>query len=67
MNLLWRLTDVECFMDSCCSGAELQIRRADGEILVRELYPMKSDVYERARILHEEYMRRETGRNTDLV
>jgi hypothetical protein len=58
MNPLWRVADVECLMDSCCSGAELQIRRADGEILLRELYPTKSDLYERARMLREEYQRR---------
>jgi len=34
-------------MISCCSGAELQLRR-DGEIVLRELYPTKSDLYERA-------------------
>ena len=43
---------VECVMISCCSGAELQLRRVgpgnDGEILRRELYPTKSDLYERA-------------------
>jgi hypothetical protein len=51
---LWTDGTVECVMISCCSGAELQVRR-DGEILVRELYPMKSDLYERARELAEAY------------
>jgi len=37
-------------MVSCCSGAELQLRR-NGEIVLRELYPLKSDLYERAREL----------------
>ena len=44
---LWRLGDVECVMVSCCSGAELQVRKA-GEIVRRELFPLKSDLYERA-------------------
>jgi hypothetical protein len=56
---IWRTGNVECVMVSCCSGAELQIRRVgaetDGEILLRELYPMKSDLYERARELESEY------------
>jgi hypothetical protein len=37
-------------MISCCSGAELQLRR-DGAIVLRELYPTKSDLYDRAREL----------------
>jgi hypothetical protein len=41
-------------MISCCSGAELQVRRND-EMLVRELYPTKSDLYERARELRTQY------------
>jgi hypothetical protein len=36
-----------CVMISCCSGAELQIRRGD-EIELRELYPDRATVYERA-------------------
>jgi len=44
---LWRLGDLECVMVSCCSGAELQVRKA-GEIVRRELFPLKSDLYERA-------------------
>ncbi len=51
---LWRVGQVYCVMVSCCSGAELQVRR-DDEILLRELYPMKSDLYERARDLRDEY------------
>ena len=43
-------------MASCCAGAELQIRM-DGEISLRELYPMKSDLYERARDLKAEHER----------
>ena len=47
-------------MVSCCSGAELQIRKthdtqADEAIVLRELYPTKSDLYERARELAAEY------------
>jgi hypothetical protein len=49
-RLLWRLGDVVCVMISCCAGAELQMRRGD-EIVLRELYPTKSDLYERARDL----------------
>jgi len=50
---LWRIGDVECVMISCCNGAELQLRRA-GAIILRELYPTKSDLYERARELRTE-------------
>ena len=50
-------------MVSCCSGAELQIRKSphgseDEEIVLRELYPTKSDLYERARELANEYSTR---------
>lgn len=51
---LWRIGDVECVMISCCSGAELQVRRGDA-IVLRELYPTKSDLYERALGLKGEY------------
>jgi hypothetical protein len=51
---LWRVGDVGCWMISCCSGAELQVRVGE-EIVLRELYPAKSDLYERARMLREEY------------
>ena len=51
---LWRIGDLECVMISCCAGAELQIRRPE-TILLRELYPTKSDLYERARDLRAEY------------
>jgi hypothetical protein len=50
---LWRRGDLACVMVSCCSGAELQMRK-DAEIVLRELYPMKSDLYERARVLEIE-------------
>jgi hypothetical protein len=61
---LWRTADLECVMISCCAGAELQIRRVvqppessetDRHVLLRELYPTKSDLYERARALEAEY------------
>jgi len=51
---LWRIGDLECVMISCCAGAELQLRRAD-DIVLREMYPMKSDLYERARDLRTKY------------
>jgi len=59
---LWREGDVECLMISCCSGAELQLREmrrrpdgaVDAAIVLRELYPTKSDLYERARALRLE-------------
>ena len=51
---LWQVAEVECVMVSCCAGAELQVRRR-GDILLRELYPLKSDLYERARALEIEY------------
>ena len=51
---LWRIGELECVMISCCTGAELQMRRA-GEIVLREMYPMKSDLYDRARDLRAEH------------
>ena len=51
---LWRLGDLECVMISCCTGAELQVRQGDAVVL-RELYPTKSDLYERANDLKREY------------
>jgi hypothetical protein len=62
---LWRLGDLECVMVSCCSGAELQLRKA-GEIVRRELYPLKSDLYERANDLRVEYGAAEAGRSSSL-
>ena len=56
---LWWVGDVECVMVSCCAGAELQLRQ--GDIILRELYPMKSDLYERARQLQSEYLTKTTG------
>ena len=51
---LWTIGPVACVMISCCAGAELQIRSGD-RILLRELYPTKSDLYERARTLEAEH------------
>lgn len=53
---LWRVGDTCCWMISCCSGAELQVRRGDA-IILRELYPTKSDLYERAAMLRSEAVR----------
>ena len=52
-RLLWRLGDVECWMIACCAGAELRVSRGD-EMLVRELYPARQDLYERAKALRQE-------------
>jgi hypothetical protein len=64
---LWRVGDTECVMVSCCSGADLQIRRirepGDSAIVLREMYPMKSDLYDRARDLKQEHER--AGRRDD--
>jgi hypothetical protein len=56
-RVLWRTREVECVMITCCSGAELQVRRADpsAAIVLRELYPSKSDLYERARGLRADF------------
>jgi hypothetical protein len=58
--VLWRARDAHdttCLMISCCTGAELQMRRGD-EIILRELYPDKSALYERARHLRDEWQLR---------
>ena len=50
-----------CVMISCCAGAELQIVRShngDEEIVLRELYPDRSSLYERARELGEHTIER---------
>jgi hypothetical protein len=59
---IWRVGDTACLLISCCAGAELQIRRG-GAIVLRELYPTRSDLYERARDLKAEYER--TGSHQD--
>ncbi len=47
-----------CIMVSCCAGAELQVVRStdagDEQILLRELYPDRDALYERARELRSE-------------
>ena len=60
LNTVWVLLAaflVFC-MVSCCDGAELQMVRSNGDgdeqILLRELYPDKSTLYERARELQSE-------------
>jgi len=51
---LWTIGERTCVIISCCVGAELQVRAGD-RILLRELYPTKADLYERARSLEAEY------------
>jgi hypothetical protein len=60
-QVLWEVSKDEatttCVMVSCCAGAELQILRAahgDEEIILRELYPDRVSLYERARELRNE-------------
>jgi hypothetical protein len=64
---LWRIGRFSCVMLSCCAGAELQVRESpEGEtdgsdagqsarVVLRELYPTKSDLYDRARDLRSAY------------
>jgi len=61
-RVLWEVSNAEtttaCVMVSCCEGAELQIVRArdgDEEVVLRELYPDRSSLYERARELQAEW------------
>jgi hypothetical protein len=51
---LWTIGPLECVMVTCCAGAELQVRTGE-TILLRELHPSKSDLYERARQLESDY------------
>lgn len=60
-QVLWEVAKGEattmCVMVSCCGGAELRVVRAmrgDEEIVLRELYPDRSSLYERARELQLE-------------
>ena len=60
-HVLWEISNDEittsCVMVSCCSGAELQVLRSTGgteQIVLRELYPDRSSLYERARELQTE-------------
>ena len=61
---LWCVGDISCWIVSCCSGAELQVRR-NGEIVLRELYPLKSDLYERARQLRTDLEQRRSAESLD--
>ena len=47
-------------MVTCCSGAELQVIENDA-ITIRELYPEKSDLYERARQLRARFETADAG------
>jgi hypothetical protein len=61
-QILWERQEEQsttaCVMVSCCAGAELQVVRftASGEeqIILRELYPDRDSLYERARDLRAE-------------
>ena len=57
-HVLWEVSNGEistsCVMVSCCAGAELQILKimhGGEQIVLRELYPDRSSLYERAREL----------------
>lgn len=56
-TILWRAAaehgERVCVMVSCCAGAELQVREGDA-IVLRELYPDKPTLYERAAQLRAE-------------
>jgi hypothetical protein len=64
-HVLWELPAdggaTACVMVSCCAGAELQVVRStdagDEEIILRELYPDRDSLYERARELRVEMAR----------
>jgi hypothetical protein len=61
-RVLWELHAGEattaCVMVSCCAGAELQVVRStaagDEQIVLRELYPDRDSLYERAREVRHE-------------
>ena len=65
---LWRIGEFTCVIVSCCAGAELQVRqesaREGARIVLRELYPSTSDLYERARALGAEFAELETDGRT---
>jgi hypothetical protein len=46
--------EIVCMMRTCCAGAELQVVK-DTLIELREMYPTKSDLHERARELQASY------------
>ena len=59
---LWSFGVLTCVLISCGGGAVRQLRRArsdsepgDREIILREMYPMKSDLYDRARDLRAQH------------
>jgi hypothetical protein len=61
-QVLWEVSNGKattmCVMVSCCGGAELRVLRTahgDEEIVLRELYPDRSSLYERARELQSEH------------
>lgn len=64
-HVLWEWPALDgttsCIMVSCCAGAELQVVRSTGvgdeEIILRELYPDRDSLYERARELRSEMTR----------
>lgn len=61
-QILWELqaetATTACVMVSCCAGAELQVVRStaagEEQIILRELYPDRDSLYERARELRSE-------------
>jgi hypothetical protein len=61
-QVLWQLqaeqATTACVMVSCCAGAELQVVRStaagEEQIILRELYPDRDSLYERARELRSE-------------
>ena len=60
-HVLWESSSEEsttaCVMVSCCAGAELQVVRStagEEQIILRELYPDRDSLYERARELRTE-------------
>lgn len=71
VRVLWEREEpggrLQCIMRECCTGAELQLRRYaqpangrpsqddDAAIVLREVYPLKSDLYERAIELRGSY------------
>jgi hypothetical protein len=62
-RVLWHIQQPErtvcCVLRTCCTGAELQLRirvdtQGDEQTVLRELYPTKSDLYERACALEQD-------------
>jgi hypothetical protein len=72
---LWTLQNdshaIHCVIRSCCAGAELQIVKTgngaeESTIVARELYPSKSDLYERSRMLERQYRAEAARRPPDV-